>query len=273
MRAWTNKLILILGLYLAITGVARGAPDIVKALTVQWPEARPVIVQDPVALEPELNPAPVGGRVLPERIDGLSASFTAKLIDRPAESPESSLESDWLDGVFYTDMEAKTVEEFGPPKSEPGEAPVRLVIPSIDLDAPVIPAEMAVVTIKGKEFIQWQAPDQLAAGWHIDSALLGKSGNTVINGHHNQFGEVFLRLVNLQVGDIIEIHSETRPYRYVVTNTMIFPEKHASLNERLENARWISSSGDERVTLITCWPYATNTHRLIVVASPIPTGD
>jgi LPXTG-site transpeptidase (sortase) family protein len=27
-------------------------------------------------------------------------------------------------------------------------------------------------------------------------------------------------------------------------------------------------STDERLTLITCWPYETNTHRLIIVALP-----
>ena len=26
---------------------------------------------------------------------------------------------------------------------------------------------------------------------------------------------------------------------------------------------------DERITLITCWPYTSNTHRLIIVAKPI----
>ena len=37
---------------------------------------------------------------------------------------------------------------------------------------------------------------------------------------------------------------------------------------RLANARWIQPSEDERLTLITCWPYESNTHRLIIVALP-----
>jgi sortase A len=38
---------------------------------------------------------------------------------------------------------------------------------------------------------------------------------------------------------------------------------------RLENASWIAKTSDERLTLVTCWPYDTNTHRLVVVASPV----
>jgi len=37
----------------------------------------------------------------------------------------------------------------------------------------------------------------------------------------------------------------------------------------LQNARWIMASSDERLTLVTCWPAYSNTHRLILVAKPI----
>jgi LPXTG-site transpeptidase (sortase) family protein len=32
----------------------------------------------------------------------------------------------------------------------------------------------------------------------------------------------------------------------------------------------VDNTPDERVTLITCWPYTTYTHRLIVIGKPIP---
>jgi hypothetical protein len=49
---------------------------------------------------------------------------------------------------------------------------------------------------------------------------------------------------------------------------MILPEKGESLERRLENARWLLRSTDERLTLVTCWPATSNTHRLILIALP-----
>ncbi|HID54608.1 MAG TPA: sortase, partial [Anaerolineae bacterium] len=34
-------------------------------------------------------------------------------------------------------------------------------------------------------------------------------------------------------------------------------------------AEWIMPTEDERITLVTCWPYTDNTNRLIVVAQPV----
>ncbi|MCS6962618.1 MAG: sortase, partial [Thermoflexus sp.] len=53
----------------------------------------------------------------------------------------------------------------------------------------------------------------------------------------------------------------------------IIPERGRPLSERLANARWIQVTEDERLTLITCWPYTSNTHRLIVIARPLPLQD
>ncbi len=44
------------------------------------------------------------------------------------------------------------------------------------------------------------------------------------------------------------------------------------LEVRLKNAQWMQPTPDERLTLISCWPYWTNTHRVIIVARPVPSG-
>lgn len=150
-----------------------------------------------------------------------------------------------------------------------GEEPVRLVIPSINLDAPVIPASTQVIKVAGQSYVQWLAPDLFAAGWHSGSARLGMPGNTVLNGHHNIDGEVFGGLVNVVLGDRILVYSHANVFTYIVANRMILPEKYQELDIRMNNARWILSSDDERLTLITCWPKESNTHRLILVASPV----
>jgi LPXTG-site transpeptidase (sortase) family protein len=151
----------------------------------------------------------------------------------------------------------------------PSEAPTRIVIPEIDLDAPVVLAETYFVEMEGENFQQWLAPNSFAVGWHADSARLGEPGNTVLNGHNNIYGEVFRFLTDISVGDTILVYGEDTLYRYQVTNHMILPERFEQLDVRMNNAQWILPSQDERLTLITCWPYESNTHRLIVVAKPI----
>jgi len=158
---------------------------------------------------------------------------------------------------------------------EPGFTgiPDRIVIKSIELDAPVQPAESKDVRIGSTHYQQWLAPDKLMVGWHTDSVPLGTEGNTVLNGHHNVYGEVFKRLVDLKSGDLIQVYSGVHRFDYRVTNSIILPERFASMNERLDNARWLAPSLDTRLTLITCWPYESNTHRLIVVAQPVAKPD
>jgi LPXTG-site transpeptidase (sortase) family protein len=151
----------------------------------------------------------------------------------------------------------------------PPEIPLRVVIPSIELNAPVIPAPVDFETIAGKEFLRWMVPDEYAIGWHTTSAMLGETGNTVLNGHHNAYGEVFVSLENVSEGDIIMVESDHTRYIYQITNKMVLPEKYEQIEVRMNNAQWILPSVDERLTLISCWPYETNTHRLIVVASPL----
>jgi len=149
------------------------------------------------------------------------------------------------------------------------EEPIRLVIPAIDLDVPVVPAKIRTIKFRGEKFQQWLAPEYYAAGWHTDSARLGAIGNTVLSGHHNVLGAVFGRLVDLQSGDIIQVYSHDHLFVYQITNRMIVPEKYQQMDTRMANLQWILPSQDERLTLITCWPDQSNTHRVIIVAAPV----
>lgn len=151
--------------------------------------------------------------------------------------------------------------------------PVRITIPTIELDAPVVQAEISWVAFNGGKYKQWEVPNSYSAGWHETSAKLGESGNTVFNGHNNVYGEVFRRLDELMVGDLIQVYSETQVFEYVITNTMILPERFQEIDVRMNNAQWILPSDDQRLTLISCWPYQSNTHRVIVVAKLIFIND
>ncbi len=147
--------------------------------------------------------------------------------------------------------------------------PEEIRIPVITLDAPVERVKSDLVELDNVVFQQWLAPDRYAAGWHDTSATLGIVGNTVINGHNNIYGNVFSRLAEVNIGDTVILVSEDRAFTYEVTNKMILPEKFESLDTRKANAQWLLPSDDERLTLVTCWPIESNTHRLIIVAKPI----
>jgi len=150
-----------------------------------------------------------------------------------------------------------------------GYIPDRIIIPAIRLDAPVIPSTYSAIELRDQWFEQWKVPDEFAAGWQANSAPLGMIGNTVIGGHHNEYGKVFGHLVDLEVGDMIYIFSGKITFVYRIVDKQILKEKDVSLDIRKANAKWISPTGDERLTLVTCWPKRSNTHRVIIVAEPV----
>jgi LPXTG-site transpeptidase (sortase) family protein len=150
-----------------------------------------------------------------------------------------------------------------------GSIPDRIVIPAINLDAPVVPIHAKVMHLDDQVYEQWLVPNKFAAGWHETSALLGLAGNTVLNGHHNVFGKVFQYLVTLQAGDLIEVYSGSKVFMYRVDQKLLLPERFQTLEKRAQNAQWIMPTTDERLTLVTCWPADSNTHRVIIVAFPV----
>ncbi len=147
--------------------------------------------------------------------------------------------------------------------------PTHIVIPAINLNAPVIPSNYRLLSVDGTMYQQWEAPNGYVAGWISSSAPMGVPGNTVLAGHHNIFGEVFGHLIDLEPGETIQLYSGSTVITYEITNKMILAERDQSLAVRLDNARWLLPTTDERLTLITCWPQWTNTHRLIIVAKPV----
>ena len=187
----------------------------------------------------------------------------------PAASSGGSAGGSVQEGAPTVNAPESYVPAVTPQPAAVGLPPDRLVIPAINLDASIIPVSYREFTVDGKVYYQWLSPDQYVVGWQNSSALLGLPGNTVFNGHHNSFGRVFKDLVKLNVGDEISVFSGTQEFRYQVVAKMLLPERQAPLSTRLQNARWIETSTDQRITLITCWPADSNTHRVVIVAFPI----
>ncbi len=149
------------------------------------------------------------------------------------------------------------------------QPPTRIVAPAIGLDAPVVPMGWAMVDRDGVMKAEWEVPAN-AAGWHMNSALPGHGGNVVLSGHHNIKGKVFRYVVDLNPGDEIFLYVGDTVYPYIVTEKYILKEAGMPLHVRRKNAQWIMPTDDERLTLVTCWPYEWpgNSHRVIVVAHP-----
>jgi sortase A len=116
---------------------------------------------------------------------------------------------------------------------------------------------------------EWIVPSK-AAGWHMNSSPPGNDENVVLSGHHNIEGKVFRYVVDLEPGDELSLYVDDTPYQYYVAEKYILKETGVGLAVRKKNARWIMPSGDERLTLVTCWPYEWpgNSHRVVVVGRP-----
>lgn len=115
----------------------------------------------------------------------------------------------------------------------------------------------------------WQVADY-AAGWLYGTSQPGQPGNSVFAGHNNWHGEVFRYLEFGHVGDEFTIYtSDGAAHLYRVSEIYKVQEKGISLSQQLQHAHYTDQTADERVTLITCWPYTTYTHRLIVVGKPV----
>jgi sortase A len=155
------------------------------------------------------------------------------------------------------------------PNSAPtsSKPPTRIVIPAIDLDSEVVSVGWKQILQGGKLASVWEVAEY-AAGWHENSALPGAGGNVVLSGHHNVKGEVFRDIVDLNPGDTVTVYADDQPYTYTVESRFVVRDKGESEEKRRENATWIGPFSDERLTLVTCWPYTSNTHRVIVIAKP-----
>jgi LPXTG-site transpeptidase (sortase) family protein len=259
--------ILAAGVMLAVFGIANAASVVSATISAPTKESFGLVDRTDAFPKPAGDAKP--GFATDPKADTLAIPVSEAVEIDPSESQITSrlLAEHYELEMMYPDDIAERVVALSAAIAP--EIPTRMLIPTIELDAPILPVEAELVRIAGKDYQIWRAPDEFGVGWHASSAPLGVVGNTVLNGHHNFKGEVFKNLEALQPGDEVVVQSEDRSYRYVIVNRMILAEKYALLEQRVENAQWLLPSKDERLTLITCWPYESNTHRLVLVAKPV----
>ncbi len=196
------------------------------------------------------------------RLPGADLTFSGSLTDTlPLKSitPDDNLSS----------RLARRILHAGPlPATSP---PTRIVIPAIHVDSKVLEMGWKVTRANGQTTTEWDVPGY-AVGWAKNSALPGNGSNVVMSGHNNIQGEVFRDLSELKPGDLATVYVADVAYPYKVEEKYIVREAGMPLEVRLKNAQWMQPTPDERLTLISCWPYWTNTHRVIIVARPIQKG-
>jgi sortase A len=153
-----------------------------------------------------------------------------------------------------------------PAQVVPLQPPDRIVAPAIGLDSKVVTVGWHEVRdANGGSHTEWDVASY-SAGWHKNSALPGQIGNTVVAAHNNIEGEIFHNLGDFQLGDEITLSAGGRRFTYVVSNKFVVQEKDVPYEQRLANDKWIGFFPDARLTLISCWPPTSNTHRMFIIA-------
>jgi LPXTG-site transpeptidase (sortase) family protein len=107
-----------------------------------------------------------------------------------------------------------------------------------------------------------------AAGHHRGSADPGQPGNCVLSAHSSDAGgAVFRGLETLAVGDSVQVVTlDGSEYTYQVGAVLTLDEVGATASEKREHARWLDPTAEAVLTLVTCWPPWSYTHRIVVRA-------
>ena len=116
--------------------------------------------------------------------------------------------------------------------------------------------------------VQGTGLPQLALGpGHVPgTALPGQNGNFAVAAHRVTAGNPFYRLNDLRRGDKVMIETAAATYTYQVTTTeLVLPDDTAVLDPAPGHPRQHPSKA--MITLITCDPPWTGTHRIIVFGS------
>jgi sortase A len=153
----------------------------------------------------------------------------------------------------------------------PHASPTHISIAAVGIDTDVVQVSAAPISVEDRTVLKWQVAD-FAAGHHDTSASPGDGGNIVIAGHDDYHGEVFRGLHDIRIGDRVTLTTPAGQYVYVVEEIHLRLEKGQPLDERLAIGAWMQPMPEERLTLITCWPYGVDDHRMIVVAKPLANG-
>ncbi len=188
---------------------------------------------------------------------------TATFIPRPSAREMSPPLSPAPDNSFLTPVNAAV---FTPTPKPPSQPPTRLVYPKLKINTAVVEVGYKPKSRGGESTYEWESVNN-AVGHHRGTANPGEHGNIVLSGHNNVGGDVFKSLGNARRGDEIFLYVHDRQFVYKVKTKRRVRFVGASEQEMAIHDYYQRNTPDaETLTLISCWPYATYTHRIYVVA-------
>ena len=129
------------------------------------------------------------------------------------------------------------------PTAAPDQA-IRIQIPAIEIDAPVVQGDGWEQLKKG-------------VGQNVGTTNPGQNGNVVLSAHNDVYGELFRYLDKLAPGDQVILYTQQRQYVYVVDRTAVVEPTAVEV---------MASTGSPTVTLISCYPYLVDKQRIVVFA-------
>lgn len=137
----------------------------------------------------------------------------------------------------------KATPSSEPTKSQPAKSGDRVIIPSLDVDAPMLPVG---TTSEGAQ----EVPSSMeATGWWKDGSKPGQPGNAVIVGHTASEGNgVFDELGDLDRGDKVTVSSGKKKLTYTVTKEQVLEvSKFATVADEIYRR-----TGPSGIVLMTC---------------------
>jgi sortase A len=249
---------------------------VVQKPAVALPVVTPTDLPPTAPLSPTIPPAPTATRSsLPT-----TAAVTASPSPEPARPQPTTTPTP---APTLTAPPAVTAVADGPP--------AHIVIPDLKIDARVVEMGWRAVDTPTGPQSEWDLDAiRNAVGHHLNSALLGETGNVVISGHNNIYGREFEpislawpnepaavqrlddftdRTDILNGRDVQLYNAAGQRFDYRITEFYRLKDTGVPIAQRIANGRFMQPTDDARLTLVTCWPIWSNTHRLVVVAKPV----
>lgn len=236
-KRWEKTLLLaeilvIVGLLL-LTGIsARGWLALRQKLPLEGVTmiGEQVLTASPVETTETATLPPIGWRRPPWSDQTASIGIEAQ--QQPIEPPAH------LQRWLQPDLTAPTVS-LAEPVAQPA---TRIVIPAIKVDAPVG---------KGTD---WESL-KYQVGHHPGTANPGQRGNMVLAAHNDIYGEIFRYLPDVPLGEVITVYAEEETFRYRIVERRII---------RPEQVEVMLPTTGPTVTLISCYPYLIDSHRIVL---------
>lgn len=181
---------------------------------------------------------PFAGRaVLHYQQDRLYQKYEKEHVEKGQDGPDPTI----MEEGFRDEVASDSALSM---KSGPENVIGTIEIPSIDSSQLLLEGSSA-------------AELRYGAGHVTGTAMPGEAGNCAVAGHRNYtFGSYFSRLDEVKPGDKIRVEFEGTAYTYVMEDSITVLPTDTSVLDQDESQK--------RITLITCTPKGSNTHRLIV---------